>query len=47
LFTRSQLEPGFGRYRFGVVPRFRRPNTIAVTLWKEVLQATLRPGESA
>jgi hypothetical protein len=50
-FPRSQLEPDFKRLndRFGVVPRDSDGRTrLQVTLWKkEVLQATLRRGESA
>ena len=50
-YPRSQLEPNFQPLndRFGVVPRDSDGRTrLQVTLWKkEVLQATLRPGESA
>jgi hypothetical protein len=50
-YARSQLEPNFQPLndRFGVVPRDSDGRTrLQVTLWKkEVLQATLRPGESA
>jgi len=50
-YARSQLEPGFRPLndRFGVVPRDSDGRTrLQVTLWKkEVLEATLRPGESA
>jgi hypothetical protein len=50
-YARSQLEPDFQPLndRFGVVPRDSDGRTrLQVTLWKrEVLQATLRPGESA
>jgi hypothetical protein len=50
-FPRSQLEPNFEPLndRFGVVPRDSDGRTrLQVTLWKkEVLQATLRPGETA
>jgi hypothetical protein len=50
-YARSQLEPDFQPLndRFGVVPRDSDGRTrLQVTLWKkEVLEATLRPGESA
>ncbi len=50
-FPRSHLEPDFEPLndRFGVVPRNSDGRTrLQVTLWKkEVLQATLRPGETA
>jgi hypothetical protein len=50
-YARSQLEPNFQSLndRFGVVPRDSDGRTrLQVTLWKkEVLQATLRLGESA
>src|SRR5213076_2372938 len=50
-YARSQLEPNFQPLndRFGVVPRDSDGRTrLQVTLWKkEVLQATLRAGESA
>jgi hypothetical protein len=50
-YSRSQLEPNFQPLndRFGVVPRDSDGRTrLQVTLWKkEVLQAALRPGESA
>jgi hypothetical protein len=50
-YPRSQLEPDFQPLndRFGIVPRDSDGRTrLQVTLWKkEVLQATLRPGESA
>jgi hypothetical protein len=50
-YARSQVEPNFQPLndRFGVVPRDSDGRTrLQVTLWKkEVLQATLRPGESA
>jgi hypothetical protein len=50
-YARSQLEPNFQPLndRFGVVPPDSDGRTrLQVTLWKkEVLQATLRPGESA
>jgi hypothetical protein len=50
-FPRSQLEPNFEPLndRFGIVPRDSDGRTrLQVTLWKkEVLQATLRPGETA
>jgi hypothetical protein len=50
-YARSQREPNFLPLndRFGVVPRDSDGRTrLQVTLWKkEVLQATLRPGESA
>jgi hypothetical protein len=49
--ARGQLEPNFQALndRFGIVPRDSDGRTrLQVTLWKkEVLQATLRPGESA
>ena len=49
--SRGQLEPNFQPLndRFGIVPRDSDGRTrLQVTLWKkEVLQATLRPGESA
>ena len=49
--ARSQLEPSFQPLndRFGIVPRDSDGRTrLQVTLWKkEVLQSTLRPGESA
>ena len=51
LHSRGQLEPNFHplNERFGVVPRDSDGRTrLQVTLWrKEVLRATLRPGESA
>ena len=51
LYARSETEPGFQPIndRFGVVPRDSDGRTrLQVTLWKkEVLQAILRPGESA
>ncbi len=50
-YPRSQLEPNFMPLndRFGIVPRDSDGRTrLQVALWKkEVLQATLRPGESA
>jgi hypothetical protein len=50
-YARSGLEPNFKPLndRFGVVPRDSDGRTrLQVTLWKkEVLQAALRPGESA
>jgi hypothetical protein len=50
-YPRSQLEPNFEPLndRFGIVPRDSDGRTrLQVTLWKkEVLQATIRPGESA
>src|SRR3954464_583642 len=50
-YARSQTEPGFQplNERFGVVPSNSDGRTrLQVTLWKkEVLQAILRPGESA
>src|SRR4051794_7095481 len=50
-YARSRVEPGFQPLndRFGVVPRDSDGRTrLQVTLWKKaVLQATLRPGESA
>jgi len=50
-YARSHLEPGFQPLndRFGVVPRDSDGRTrLQVTLWKkEVLQAILRPGETA
>lgn len=50
-YPRSQLEPNFKPLndRFGIVPRDSDGRTrLQVALWKkEVLQATLRPGESA
>jgi hypothetical protein len=50
-YPRSQLEPNFKPLndRFGIVPRDSDGRTrLQVTLWKkEVLQATLRPGETA
>lgn len=50
-YPRSQLEPNFQSLndRYGIVPRDSDGRTrLQVTLWKkEVLQATLRPGESA
>jgi len=50
-FPRSVLEPNFQPVndRFGIVPRDSDGRTrLQVTLWKkEVLQATLRPGETA
>jgi hypothetical protein len=50
-YARSQLEPNFQPLndRFGIVPRDSDGRArLQVTLWKkEVLQATLRPGESA
>jgi len=51
LYARSTLEPNFQPLndRIGIVPRDSDGRTrLQVTLWKkEVLQATLRPGESA
>ncbi|MFL6588782.1 MAG: hypothetical protein ACJ8M4_01275 [Chthoniobacterales bacterium] len=51
LYGRSRLEPNFEplNERFGVVPRDSDGRTrLQVTLWKKsVLQAALRPGESA
>jgi hypothetical protein len=51
LFPRSQLESNFEPLndRFGIVPRDSDGRTrLQATLWKkEVLQATLRPGETA
>jgi hypothetical protein len=50
-YARSQPEPNFQPLndRFGIVPRDSDGRTrLQVTLWKkDVLQATLRPGESA
>jgi hypothetical protein len=50
-YARSGLEPNFKPLndRFGIVPRDSDGRTrLQVTLWKkEVLQAALRPGESA
>ncbi|HEY2139622.1 MAG TPA: hypothetical protein VGH00_06050 [Chthoniobacterales bacterium] len=50
-YARSTLEPNFKPLndRFGVVPRDSDGRTrLQVTLWKkEILQAALRPGESA
>ena len=50
-YPRSQLEPNFTPLndRFGIVPRDSDGRTrLQVTLWKkEVLQAMLRPGETA
>jgi hypothetical protein len=50
-YARSKTEPGFQPLndRFGIVPRDSDGRTrLQVTLWKkEVLQAIIRPGESA